>query len=219
MSATTPHGHFCSGTPLDWRLQLNTTGAQDMTRFKNFFTSIPWQTLVPDFNHTVVTAGYGSGSTTVTTGRASDGSFVASYLPGVSGITVDMTNLSGPLVAARWYDPTNGTYTTVSGSPFASTVSRTFTPNGNNAGGSTDWALLLESVSGTPTPTSTPTATHTPAPTPTATHTPAPTPTATHTPMPTPTATQTPTATPIATHTPSRHPRLLQHLRQSRALS
>ena len=32
--------------------------------------------LVPDFTHTTVTSGFGTGTTTVTTGRASDGSFV-----------------------------------------------------------------------------------------------------------------------------------------------
>jgi hypothetical protein len=145
----------CPANP-DWRLQLNTTGSNDVTRFKNFFTSIPWQTLVPDFNHTVVTAGYGSGSTTVTTARASDGSFVVSYLPAVGGITVDMTQFSGSSVAAGWYDPTNGTYTTVSGSPFPNTGTHVFTPTGNNSSGASDWVLLLQSSNPTPTPTAQP---------------------------------------------------------------
>ena len=80
-------------------LQMDNTGSQDMIRFKNFFSSIPWQKLVPDFAHTVVMAGYSSGTTTVTTGRASDGSFVVSYMPSSSSsITVDMTKLAGPNV-------------------------------------------------------------------------------------------------------------------------
>jgi hypothetical protein len=75
----------CPSVSANWRLQLNSPGARDMTRLKNLFRSVAWQTLVPDFTHTTVTAGYGSGTTTVTTGRASDGSFVMSYLPAVRG--------------------------------------------------------------------------------------------------------------------------------------
>jgi hypothetical protein len=148
---------FCSAANPDWRFQMDNRGSQDMTQFKNLFTSVAWEKMVPDFNHTVVTAGYGSGVTTVTTARASDGSFVLSYLPAVSGVTVDMTTLTGSSVAARWYDPTNGTYTTVSGSPFPNTGIHVFTPTGNNSSGASDWVLLLQS---TPTPTAQLSATH-----------------------------------------------------------
>jgi Protein of unknown function (DUF4038)/Putative collagen-binding domain of a collagenase len=141
---------YCTSANSDWRFQMDNTGSQDMTQFKNLFTSVAWEKLVPDFNHTVVTAGYGSGATTVTTARASDGSFVLSYLPAVSGVTVDMTTLTGSSVAARWYDPTSGTYSTVSGSPFPNTGSHVFTPTGNNSSGASDWVLFLQS---TPTPT------------------------------------------------------------------
>jgi hypothetical protein len=148
---------YCTSANSDWRFQMDNTGSQDMTQFKNLFTSVAWEKMVPDFNHTVVTAGYGSGVTTVTTARASDGSFVLSYLPAVSGVTVDMTTLTGSSVAARWYDPTNGTYTTVSGSPFPNTGIHVFTPTGNNSSGASDWVLLLQS---TPTPTAQLSATH-----------------------------------------------------------
>jgi len=51
---------------------------------------------------------------------------------------VNMAKLSGP-ATARWYNPATGTYTVVSGSPFANTGSRTFNP-----GASGDWVLVLE---------------------------------------------------------------------------
>jgi hypothetical protein len=54
-----------------------------------------------------------------------------------------MTKMRGS-TTARWWDPTNGTFTTVSGSPFAATGSRTYTHPGNNAGGDADWLLVLE---------------------------------------------------------------------------
>ena len=40
------------------------------------------------------------------------------YLPSVRSITVEMSKLAGP-ATARWYDPTNGSYSAVSGSPIA----------------------------------------------------------------------------------------------------
>jgi hypothetical protein len=140
----TPAHFACTGINTDWHLQLNSNGSRDLTRFKNVLTSVAWQTLVPDFAHTTVTAGYGSGTTTVTTARASDGSFVMSYLPAVRGITVNMARLTGSSVAARWYDPSNGVYTTVAGSPFPNTGTRVFTPTGNNSSGASDWVLLLQ---------------------------------------------------------------------------
>ena len=68
------------------------------------------------------------------------------YLPTVRTITVDMSKLSGSSVTARWYDPTNDTYSTVAGSPFANIGTRQFTPPGNNAEGSSDWVLVLEAA-------------------------------------------------------------------------
>jgi hypothetical protein len=141
--ATVVNG-YCSQVNSDWHQHLNSTGAQDVTRIKNLFTSVAWQTLVPDFAHTTVTAGYGTGTTTVTTGRASDGSFVMSYLPSLNKVTVNMTRLTGSSVVARWYDPSNGVYTTVAGSPFPNIGSRVFTPTGNNSSGASDWILLLQ---------------------------------------------------------------------------
>jgi hypothetical protein len=40
--------------------------------------------------------------------------------------------------------PSSGTFTTVSGSPFGKAGTQTFTPNGNNSQVSPDWSLVLE---------------------------------------------------------------------------
>ncbi len=131
-----------------------TPGFIQFTYWNNFFKNSAWYNLVPDQNHTVVTAGYGTyqsitaqvlGNTSdyATTARTTDGTLIVSYMPTSRTITVDMTKLSGS-AAARWYDPTNGTYTTISGSPFANTGSRQFTPPGNNSGGDSDWVLVLQ---------------------------------------------------------------------------
>jgi Putative collagen-binding domain of a collagenase len=64
-------------------------------------------------------------------------------LPTVRAITVNMATLSGP-ATARWYDPSDGAFSEVPGSPFANLGSAVFTPPGNNSAGDGDWVLLLE---------------------------------------------------------------------------
>ena len=81
-----------------------------------------------------------------TAARASDGSAILIYMPTSRTITVDMSKITGSSVTARWFDPTNNTYSTVAGSPFANSGSRQFTPPGNNAEGSSDWVLVLEAA-------------------------------------------------------------------------
>ena len=65
------------------------------------------------------------------------------YCGASATLTVAMTNFAGP-VTARWYDPTAGTFTSISGSPFANTGSRNFTTPGNNSDGDPDWVLVLQ---------------------------------------------------------------------------
>lgn len=90
--------------------------------------------------------GYVNGNTCATAARTSDGSLVIAYMPSTRSITIDMTKLVGTAVA-RWYDPTNGEYTNVTGSPFANKGSRQFTPSGSNKSGEGDWVLVLEAAS------------------------------------------------------------------------
>ena len=81
----------------------------------------------PDDAHVVVVAGYGSGTSTVATSRASNGETVMAYVPnGGTVVTVDMSRLSGPRATAYWYDPITGeasligTYGTQGGVAFTS---------------------------------------------------------------------------------------------------
>src|SRR5205807_1656955 len=108
--------------------------------------------LVPDQDHAIVTAGYGIRSSTnvpvndnyVTTAAAPDGSFAVSYVPAGQTITVNLSFFSGT-VNARWFDPTNNTFTPVTGSPFANAGSVPVTPRGKNSEGTHDWVLVLRS--------------------------------------------------------------------------
>lgn len=132
-----------------WRSFLNTPSTIDMTHVLSVFQDMPWHTLVPDFNHSVVTSGFGTfgGYNYVTAARSVDGELIMAYIPSTgtthSSITVNMAKLSSQAIG-RWYNPTNGVYTTISGSPFNNTGLRTFTTPGNNGTGTNDWLLLLQ---------------------------------------------------------------------------
>lgn len=135
-----------------WKYYLDTAGVTQFTIWKNFFSSLPWYDLAPDQDHTVVTAGLGtygdlqtrvSQSDFCTASKTPDGSFVVAYMPTARTITVNMASLKAP-ANAKWFDPTNGAYATISGQPFANTGIRQFTPPGNNYDGDTDWVLLLD---------------------------------------------------------------------------
>lgn len=134
---------------LDWKKWMDQGGSLDMVRVKQLFASREWWNLVPDQKHTVVIGGYGTlgKADYVTTAFADDNRLVLAYVPSTEAetrtLTVDLSRLSGN-VSAQWYDPTNGTYCTVAGSPFANTGSRDFTTPGANFGADRDWVLVLE---------------------------------------------------------------------------
>jgi hypothetical protein len=145
---------FVSG----WESHLDTPGVAQLTIWKDFFSSLPWQDLVPDQDHKIVTAGLGnygdiqtrvSQSDYCTASKTSDSSFVVAYMPTARAITVNMASLKAP-ANAKWFDPTNGAYSTIPGGPFQNSGTRPFTPPGNNHDGDGDWVLLLDASGSTP---------------------------------------------------------------------
>ena len=138
---------FISG----WQTHLDTPGSTEMAYLTAFFALRAWYNLVPDVGHAVLTAGYGTYSTTdtldnndyATAASTPDGTLVVIYTPVVRTMTVNLSGFSGQAIA-RWYDPTNGTYVAIGGSPVANSGSGTFTPPGNNSGGDGGWVLVLE---------------------------------------------------------------------------
>jgi hypothetical protein len=135
-----------------WKYYLDTAGVTQLGIWKNLFLRLPWYDLVPDQDHAMVTAGlgtYGDFETRIslsdycTAARTPDGSFVVAYLPTVRTITVNMAALKAG-ASAKWFDPSNGTYITISDAPLTNSGTRQFTPPGNNHDGDGDWVLLLK---------------------------------------------------------------------------
>jgi hypothetical protein len=86
---------------------------------------------------------YAMTSDYVTAARTPDGSLVMAFLPTRRPVTLDMTQLRAP-ATARWYDPSNGAFKAIEGSPLPNAGQRKFIPPGNNADGDGDWLLVLE---------------------------------------------------------------------------
>ena len=131
---------------------MDTIGVTQLGYQTTLLSSIDWWNLAPDSNGAghLVTSGGGSCPTTgsivsvtcVTAALDSTGNTALIYDPESTTITVDMTKMSG-LTTAQWYDPTNGTYHSITGSPFTNTGTHDFAVPGARAGDS-DWVLLLD---------------------------------------------------------------------------
>ena len=138
-------GPYVVASPLTWRQAMDSACAASMTQFYTLFASRQWTKLVPDYNtRTFMTSGWGANPDFGFAALAGDRSFGIAYVAnGAAGLTINLAQLAGPNVWCRWFDPTNGTLSSIGA--FTNAGSRTFTSPGNNAGGHSDWVLLLES--------------------------------------------------------------------------
>jgi hypothetical protein len=117
-----------------------------MTRLKILFDSFDWWTLQPDTQGTLLTSGAGSGQTRAVASYSADGAFAVAYVPTRRDVSFNLRTLSGPHVAANWYDPASGLSTAAAGSPFARDSTVTLQAPANNSEGSGDWVLVLRTT-------------------------------------------------------------------------
>ena len=131
---------------------LDTPGVTELAFFRNLFSAYSWWSLVPDQSHAFVTGGYGTyngsdgnipNATYCTTAFSADGSLAMTYCPTNTTLTVNMAAMAGA-ATAQWYDPSNGSYLPISGSPFANSGTHQFTTPGKNHAGDGDWVLVLK---------------------------------------------------------------------------
>lgn len=108
---------------------LHSTGATQMSYLKALLSAYSWHLLVPKTDTSLVTTSLGSGTGRVCPALASDGSFAMIFTPSVN-VTVAMSAFTPSSVRGRWFDPTTGTYSTASGSPYSNTGTQSFTAPG-----------------------------------------------------------------------------------------
>lgn len=108
---------------------LNTAAALQLQHFRTLVSTYDITKLVPKTDASLVSSSLGTSGTTgrVCPALAADGSFALIWTPSVA-VTVVMTNFRQSSVRARWFDPSDGTFSAVSGSPFSNTGSQTMTP-------------------------------------------------------------------------------------------
>jgi hypothetical protein len=142
-------GHFFGNCPLwhfgyssswcgldDWQAELNSPGSLSMPHVKALFHSREWHKLVPDVDHSVVTAGYSAMASALT----SDSATLIAYMPSGRQVTVNLDKLSGASVNAWWFSPSTGA--AVSIGTFAKSGTRNFTPSGGS-----DRVLVVDAAS------------------------------------------------------------------------
>jgi len=125
-----------------WQAAMDSPGSMSMVHLKALFTSRAWYSLVPDQDHTVVTAGHGDSRSLdyLTAARTEDGGTVIAYLPTRRTVTIDMSKISGEQAKAWWFDPRIGKATSVG--EFATRGPKEFTPPADD-----DWVLVLDDAS------------------------------------------------------------------------
>ena len=131
-------GSFCGAG--DWTNQLDSQGMINQRVFAKIILSRKWYKLIPDTNHVVTTAGYGTwgDGTYVTTAYASDSSVVIAYMPTNRQLTLNTTYIkAADWVRASWHNPATGDSTYIG--TYARASSQNFTPSGAQ-----DWVLILD---------------------------------------------------------------------------
>jgi len=134
-----------------WQAALSSQAVTEVGYLKTLFETYDWWLLVPDTSHTVLTDGYATWATGTTQPDSNefaycawitDGSLAIIYMSDNRTMTVDMSEFNGT-VTARWYDPTDGGYTTDAASPLSNSGTHEFSRAVANDAGDDDWLLVL----------------------------------------------------------------------------
>lgn len=136
-----------------WEKELGSPSSRQMGLLGKFLQARPWWNLAPDFDHSILTAGFGTyngsnqpgGDDYATVMFGANRGLLLAYLPTPRKVTVDLAKFRAP-VHVRWFDPTSGKLTDAPGSPEANLGPDDFTPPTHNAAGDGDWVLVIEAI-------------------------------------------------------------------------
>jgi len=126
-----------------WQSQLASEGSVGEQYLGKLMRSREHWKMVPDVHNTILTAGFGSGTTLSVASRTADGQTVIAYIPNGNATTVSIEMGAivdvGSQAKCWWYDPQTAATTLIG--TFPNSGIKNFTPpNGN------DWVLVIDSV-------------------------------------------------------------------------
>lgn len=108
-------GHVMGNKPIwmfgpQWKDHLASDAAFGLARFGEFFRSVNWASLVPDYDRNLVSSGHGEqrGLNQLGAARSDDGSLAIVYIPDRRPVTIETDALAGPTVTVTWIDPVSG---------------------------------------------------------------------------------------------------------------
>jgi chitodextrinase len=135
--------HPGSTTPT-WQSQLDSPGSLGEEYMGKLMRSREHWLMAPDTAHTVLTGGFGSGSTLSVAARSSDGQTIIAYLSdgNATAKTISMSAITSGSSSAKawWYNPQTAVATLIG--TFPNSGSQSFTaPDGN------DWVLVIDDTS------------------------------------------------------------------------
>lgn len=107
-----------SGT---WQSHLGSPGAVQQTHLIRLFIAQEWWKLVPSTDGSLVASSLGGGTRRIHAARAHDGSFAMIYVPQAQSLEVRLSALSPSSVRGRFYDPAEGSWSDIAGTPFVNT--------------------------------------------------------------------------------------------------
>jgi len=137
---THPAGIPCRND-LTWQSQLGSKGSVGQMWYGKLMRSREHWKMVPDIQHAVVKAGYGSGATLTVTARTRDGQTIISYIPNgnATTLTVEMSKITSRTNLANcwWFNPRDGSTNLIGA--LANSGTRDFAPPDAK-----DWVLVID---------------------------------------------------------------------------
>ena len=134
-----------------WTEHLNSAGAKEMAVLNAFIRSIPWWELVPSglngMRTLIISDETKIDADKIVAAANPDGTLLVAYRSPDQdgGMMVDVTGMSDQL-DAKWFDPTNGTYSPIGGSPFVNTGRISIAAPPANGQGARDLVLVIRPV-------------------------------------------------------------------------
>ena len=130
-----------------WQKSIEYDSRKDMSHLMNFVQSIKWWTLKPDIAHSFFISGYGTYMTDdyALAAVSDDHRTMVIYTPVTHTFVLSLPNNTKMSPSSlRWFDPTNGTYLSISKNEYNKVGNKlTISTPVTNSSGQSDWVLLI----------------------------------------------------------------------------